>query len=269
MKITCSKKDDILRQKAEYEAKKAKYDEMYDEAEGKWNEAHYDIYTPVKEYIVSQLSRFNLLSFDVSVHRGWSGRGLEVRIQCNERNIHSDAVALAWNYDVKMDDLGKIVRDTGSWSGLKATTQEQIDSLKQSVEAIETIYNFDWDSLINKEMPNRKDYFTEELYLNAPKSPETSWEKQLEEAEIEDAIGTNTWFKCEVKDSESGRWRGFWVNFVKATPKRYFVDMVNTWRGESAEQVLERIRDERRYKYIQQIAKHNVSLSQPIEKVEA
>ena len=267
MKITCSKKDDILRQKAEYEAKKAEYDEMYSEVEDRWRQAHRDIYTPVKEYIESELSRFNLLTFDVTVGRGWSGRGLEVRINCNERNMHSDAVALAWDYNIKLDDNGNLVRDTGSWSGLKATTQEQIDSLKQSVEAIEFIFNLDWEKLINVPMPDYKDYYTQELYDKQPAKPERSWESQLEEAEIEESIGTNTWYLCEVKDSESGRWRKFWVNFIKATPKRYLVEMISSFVQDDA--LTEMIHNEQRYKYVQQVAKHNISLTNPIEKVEA
>lgn len=267
MKITCSKKDDILKQKAEYDAKQSAYEQKEKAIRKQWDEDHEKVYAPVRDEIASALAKFNLLEFDISVSRGWSDSGLEVRIRCNEYKKFSDDSALSWNYNVKLDENGDVVRETGSWSGLQATTAAQIDSLKQSVGAIEVLYNMDWSTLLNKRLPQRGDYYTKEIYDMRPDKPEVSWEKQLEGAEIEEAIGKDIWYRCSVKDSERDYWYDAWVKFIKATPQRYVVKIANLWKADP-DYLLQALSQNPNFGYAQQIAKRNVSLKQPIEKVE-
>lgn len=268
MKITCSKKDDILRQKAEYDAQKAKYDEAYGIAKEKWTEVHKGIKAPIREYVESVLSKFNLLEFEVYVEVRYTDT-MEVRIRCNDNNKFSDDSALSWNYDIYLDKDGEVHRETGSWSGLKAVTQAQIDSLKQSVEAIETLYNVDWKQLLDVELPEYKDYFTQELYDQEPKRPDRPWEAQLAEAELSDAVGSNTWFKCRIRDTDNRHWYDYWINPIKETPMRFTVQCIHARSGETEEDLIQRMNSgDMGYKWVQTVSKVNLGLSNPIRKVE-
>ena len=80
-----------------------------------------------------------------------------------------------------MTDEGDIKKESGSWSGLSATTPEQIANLKESVRVIEILNNLDWNELLTVEFPNFDDYVKTEV-------PEReNFEEQLLEADVEDA----------------------------------------------------------------------------------
>ena len=158
-RITAGKREDILKRKAEYEAKRAEYEADRAERVHKFGMAEYDVINPIKERLESDLSIFNLLQFVVRVERHYGGKGVRVRIECNENRKFDDSSALAWSYDVRLTDDGDVKRESSSWSGMKAVTPEQVNSLKQTVAAVEYLLYVDWASLINVTMPKYKHYY--------------------------------------------------------------------------------------------------------------
>ena len=102
MKITCNRRDEILKQKAEWEAERDAAQAKHDEEKRSFYQAEYDVTSVVKDELEHQLSRFRALQFDVSVQRGNYGKkGLYVRVECNEHNKFDDDVALSWNYNAE------------------------------------------------------------------------------------------------------------------------------------------------------------------------
>lgn len=186
MKIIASKKDDILRRRnewqKEYDMKKAEYDSQKD----KYRQEYHKRAEFIRQTVEGFLSEFDLLELDVRVSSSWHG-GYEVRIDCDESRKFEDISALSWNYSIELDSDGEVKSTTNSWSGLKATTPKQLDSLKQTVSCIETIMNLDWKTILSVKAPDISDYVTAEY----PQDRSREFEDELFYAEIEEIIGTH------------------------------------------------------------------------------
>lgn len=222
-RITAGKREDILKRKAEYEAKRAEYEADHDERVHKFSMAEHDVINPIKERLESDLSVFDSLQFDVNVERNYGGKGVRVRIECNENRKFDDSSALAWNYDVRLTDDGDVKRESSSWSGMKAVTPEQVKSLKQTVEAVEYLLYVDWASLINVTMPKYRDYYDGAL----PEPEAEDFDAELREAELEDYVGTDTLIL--VENFESSGWRGgdIYVRLIRETPSQYVCNVLH------------------------------------------
>lgn len=217
MKIMCGKKDDILKRKADWQAafdsKKAKYEEQYQTYQRKENE----VFDSVTAAVESELSGLNLdLDVRTSIHYG---SGIEVKVSSNERNVHSIHKALSWTWTVWLDTDGSIGKESSSWSGLQATTAEQLDSLRETVKALEILNNMPWSDLLNRALPNWADYVTESApsYRDKP-----DFDKELLLADIEEAVGANVLLEGE---SGSGKfYRGtVYYHILSQTPSMYTV----------------------------------------------
>ena len=223
MKITCNRRDDILKQKSEYEAKRAERQARYDEQSKRFYQAENDITSMVEDEIKHQLSRFKALNFYVSVDRGrWRTPGLRVRVECNEDEKFNDNVALAWNYNANLNEDGEVEKETSSWSGLKATTADQLESLTETLEALKYLNSVDWATVLNKEMPKYKDYITEEDPRFDSDKPD--FDRMLMEADIEECIGKDVLLKGYASINQRGYGLGTaYYMILKETPSQYQV----------------------------------------------
>ena len=230
--ITASRKDDILKRKAEYEAKKAEYDKRHDEARSRLYRDEATALRPVKQFLESQLKQFDALEFEVDVRRGYNwGRGdieydfAEVYIRCNEHSKFEDSSALSWSFDVGLDSNGEVTRKSSSWSGLKATTIDQMKSLRQTVEALDFLNEVNWDRLIRIDLPKYGDYY--DFEDRAPKGED--WATQLKEAELEELIGTDNIVEIYNWDNSPVSGRVAYIQILKETPSQYFVKVFDSW----------------------------------------
>lgn len=167
-----AKRDDILRRKQAWENLENKSREEYDQYENARDSVFEAIQAIVKDKIGSTSLSLNIRA---SKNRG----GTSVHVD-NGDSPH-DEQALNWQWNVTLSDEGEIEKDSGSWSGLSATTPEQIDNLKESVRIIEILNNLDWGKILNVELPRYKDYVKTEV------PQRENFEEQLLEADIEDA----------------------------------------------------------------------------------
>lgn len=167
-----AKRDDILRRKQAWENLENKSREEYDQYENARDSVFEAIQAIVKDKIGSTSLSLNIRA---SKNRG----GTSVHVD-NGDSPH-DEQALNWQWNVTLSDEGEIEKDSGSWSGLSATTPEQIDNLKESVRIIEILNNLDWGKILNVELPRYKDYIKTEV------PQRENFEEQLLEADIEDA----------------------------------------------------------------------------------
>lgn len=237
MKITANRKEDILKRKAEYEAANEAY---HKESDRRWREYRRAVETvtdPIKEELEYNLGKFSALQFRVDVEEGrWREPGLRVHISCDEDRKFNENVALAWSYDAHLqmvDDHVEPVRESSSWSGLSATTDAQLESLRQTVKALDYLNSLDWTDLLNRTTPGYSDLFKEEL-----KQPEREdFEKQLGEAEIEDIIGKDKLIK--VKNFSSSGYRGneVYIKIVAETPSQYTILARDPWTIENTERL--------------------------------
>ena len=249
-KITADRREDILKRKAEYEAKRAEYEADRAKRVHKFDMAEYDVMNPIKERLESDLSIFNLLQFVVRVERHYGGKGVRVRIECNENRKFDDSVALAWNYDVNLTKDGEVKRESSSWSGMKAVTPEQVASLRQTVEAVEYLLNLDWASLLNVTLPRYRDYYDGAL----PEPEEEDFDAELREAELEEYIGTDTLILVENFESSGWRGREVYVRLIRETPSQYVCNIFHPYELSSFKEQGRKLAD----RYTQRVKKSNI-----------
>ena len=88
-----------------------------------------------------------------------------VKVSAHSNDMFAEGTSLTWHWSAQLDYEGKVLKDSGSYSGLKAVTAEQIDDLKESVRIIEILNNLDWATILNTPAPDRKEYVDEDLQI--------------------------------------------------------------------------------------------------------
>lgn len=230
MKIYAARRDEILKQKAEYQASRKESQARYDRQYSEYIDAIEAQARKISSYLEHEFKKFNLLDFNIYVEprhvvdkeTGQRGKMYGVRIDCNEARVTDDTSALSWNYKVQLLPNGKTERESSSWSGLNATTEENIESLSQTLDALKFLLNVDWAGLLNQKVPEYDDYITERLGLD--QGPDFDF--MLLEDELIDAAGTDKGFKGYNKDTHDPGW----YVITKVTPKRFYTEFY-TKRG--------------------------------------
>ena len=210
--VTASKRDEILQRKADweadYKARKSRYDEQYGNFR-KALQSESDRLTKAVEDAIGNTT----LDLDIKVSDNF-GDGFRVYIE----DKYDESKALSWNYDVRLDAHGDVVKETSSWSGLKATTVENIENLKEIVRVLESLNRVDWESLMSTiRPPEYTDYVTDRdpRYEDHP-----DFDSELREADIDDMVGTSTGIVCE----DSKYFNGLVYRFItKVNPSSYRV----------------------------------------------
>lgn len=185
MKITSSRRDDIIKERDAYDSDYKTKLNQRDEEWRQYREAEYNIMNPICEDIKSTLSQFEALEFDVEVDRSW-GDGLRCRIQCNENTKFDDDSALSWSYSATIGRDGEVKKESSSWSGLKATTPEQMNSLIQTVEALKVINSIDWTNKLGVRLPDPSEFVQTEMPNAAGRR---DFENEILVEDLRDMIG--------------------------------------------------------------------------------
>lgn len=208
MKITASKRDEILRRKAEYAEKLAKYEARNAEVQEAFNKAQNAELSKVQTAVENLLSGLDELTVTAKSNNYYfGGRGAHVKVDCK-------AGAMRWTYEASLDDEGQITTDTTSWTGLSATTQAEVDSLKQTAEALDRLVNADWATILDVELPDYRDYRDP---TNIPPDRE-DFEAELEEVTFEELIEENKLIKVYNWEGSGYNGRYVWVKLTGQTP---------------------------------------------------
>lgn len=227
MKITTSKLDDAREARRAHEAALKENREQMEKESNAYRDAELSVLTPIEEKLRDDLSIFDVLDFEIHARSnyGWkTGRSsIKVTVSCNELDKFNPKNALAWNFDATLSEDGDVLKETGSWSGLTATTPEQMLSLKQSVSALEFLNNDAmWKKLLSAEMPKYDDYYKTRQLENKL----SSYDKEIAELELQEYIGQPK--LVEVQNYEGSgyymnRVSTLFVQLIKETPKQYYL----------------------------------------------
>ena len=213
MKITMARRDDVLRRQQEYNDKRSKYDSEVQN----FREAEYTVMQNLENLIRSKIGDTVL---DLSISAARSGFNQDIEVSINNGSNPHDSQALNWNYDIKLKRSGDVQMESGSWSGLSATTDEQIQNLKESVRVIEILNNLDWKTLLNVELPDYNDYVTSEYPKNE------NFNQQLLEADVLDAMDDGLLIKGHGYKYYNPRAVVFY-HILKENPKSFTVQEIH------------------------------------------
>lgn len=216
------RRSDVLARKAawqkDYDVKKA----IYDKQESDYHEACYAIEQETINVVKSYLGN---VPENLSINATTRFRGYEVRIEYDSANLFRDTTALHWHFRIALDREGNINKETGSWSGLQATTPEQLNDLKESVRILTILNDMPWDVILNtanNNYPKFDDYYKEP----DPSRGAPDWNKELTLATIEDSIGQNVLIKG--RNANGGRGEVYY-RVIKQTPKRYEIATISPY----------------------------------------
>lgn len=233
MKITCSKRDDILKEREEYNKKKATYDEAAHNADMKRQQDEQAVFSKLQAYLDDNLTKkFPALEFDIDLRRGWTFSrskeseydNVDINIRVNDHKMSDPSSALSWDYEVKVDD-GEVKKETSSWSGMQAVTKDQLESLRQTLGALEWLSTVDWAPLIKDKLPDSMDY-----YHDLPDRPEDrDFDKELFEEDIRDSFNTGIGFPgYQMTDNGYRGSQGYYF-FYGETPTQYRYIFINAY----------------------------------------
>ncbi len=195
MKIYAARRDELIAERDAYDAETQQYQNRVDEGERRWRRDTNAIADAIKEEVIEAIGDTSL-QLDVYVHMGWN-HGYEVNVKANEHNKFEDNVALSWSWDASIDTDGSLKKDSGSWSGLKAITSEQIADLEESVRVMKILNSMDWERILKRAVPSTSDYISDEdrQSIRDRKNNRRDFDTEIFEAELEDAIAAGEWIK--------------------------------------------------------------------------
>mgnify|MGYP004660518753 FL=1 len=267
MKITCNRRDEILKQKKEWESERDKAMEQSSEESIRFHQAEYAVTSVIENEIRNKLNTYKALQFNVNVERSFRG-GLQIYIQCNENNKFDDAVALSWSYRATLNDDGQVEKETSSWSGLKATTDVQMESLTQTLQALQYLNSVDWATVLNKEMPDWRDYLKTDASKYVTDAP--NFNQMLVEADIEESIGKDVLLVGAGSINQRGYPMGrAYYMILKETPSQYEIAKIPGYSLDDEDVDMKSI-VEKNKKYSYRVRKDKLIelLNKPIETVE-
>lgn len=184
-KETIDKYDSLRNQRAEGLAKQKHIYEEYEE------EAH-KVVENIKSQIWQELGNVSIPEFEVRCESHISvSRDGKVKYHVYVGNGRGDPTRLpfAWSYDIQLNDDGSVNRSSNSWSGLDATTPENIDILQETVDVLRKLSNMDWETLLQSSLywNDYSDRIDEIDVL--PYSAFDNEETEILEASLDDLIG--------------------------------------------------------------------------------
>ena len=229
MKITSNRREDILKRKAEYEEDFNRRMAQREAEEQKLREAQYAIADPVKQELESIFEPYTTLHarVDVDPWGRFGGRGMAVRINVNESEKFSDDTALSWDYSAYIGADGEPARETSSWSGMKAVTENQLKNLEETLAVLKELATLDWKSLLDRAMPEFKDYITTPDPSRDSNKP--NFDQELAEAEMEDIIGQRKMIEVQpfsgswYSDITNRRSRNLFIAILKDSGSQYTI----------------------------------------------
>lgn len=176
MNITCSRRDEILKKQAAYEAQKNQRDSEV----AQYRDAVHNVTTEIENIVAQKLSSVEL-NLDISCSEAAFGNILSLKVADESQKFDTNK-ALSWTWSVVLTEAGEIKKESSSWSGANLVSDANIQSLEEVLKAVKILNRIDWVNVLNVELPRVTDF----VKTDYPKSED--FNSQLVEADIEEAI---------------------------------------------------------------------------------
>lgn len=234
--IYATRADDLRAEMEQYDAETARLDSIQEEQTNAWQNRIREERKALEAEVREAIGPSTISDIRIRADLSWTGRNgddysdWDVSIAVNDNSKWDDGTALAWNYDIKIDGDGNVKKETGSWSGLKATTPAQIDNLKESVRLIEKISSIDWNSLLRRVAIKWDDFVDPNNADQARdrKKARPDFERQINDAEISDIVGKDVWVELDGSPSSTYGYdnRPYFAKVIRETPARFEISLV-------------------------------------------
>lgn len=221
--VAARNRDEIIRRRDEYQSDYEAKKKQSDKEHSDYRYAQDSVLAGVESIVRDMLKHVSKkLNLDINAEQDWFPRydttGVKITVTSNDHDVHNKDKALSWNWSVRLGDKGEVIKDSGSWSGLNAVTEENLESLRLSVEALEILNHADWPTILKVELPKWEDY----MKTKVPQNKSADFNRELEEADIEDAIENKSLIKGLKSSGRSYRGDVYYVVLAE-TPKQYKV----------------------------------------------
>ena len=260
MRIISSRLDDVRMEKEEYEREYEEQKSRYDEQNAAYTQATREVLDNIESALLQQINARTSQNVRVKASRDYSYRDpgesfIEVRVYAEDPGW-----PLRWTWQASVSQVdGTVVKDSNSYSGIEATTPENISMLKESLDVMDYLVNqVDWNTLLHVQLPKGSDYFT-------MKRPEKrSFDQAEADALIADCMGEPVLVKCNV--TSDTHISDKWVKFLSQTAAFYNVLLISS--SYSAEDLEDNYKEASKYSYPIRISKAKIYPAKPFETVE-
>ena len=188
---------EIDQQAQKYNAERDIKKNEYDAQMGNYRRVVHNIEDNVRSKLEQVLPYSDLIDINVSRDYNWSSGAPYLRVKISYDLNKTKNQSLAWSYSVGLDKDDNVKKESGSWSGLNAVTQEQLDDLEKSIEILKKLNIIDWESIVKTDVPSVADYVTTETL------PEKDFTFEQFNADLEDFVGQDVIFISKYLKSEN------------------------------------------------------------------
>ena len=219
--VTAGRREDIIKERDAYRSEYKKQSDTHKYQMRNYKFASDYNKAQVENAIRAQVPGLN--DVEIRIDNGWYD-GLKVEFVSEDRGENK---SLRWRWSVGLDPTGKITKESSSWSGLEATTPEQIVDLQNAVQILSSLVGMDWSSILQAGIEGEPDYY-DYVSVREPKNRESEFSSQLKMAAIEDCIGAQKWIKGSNVEAENNRWaRGDrWYMIHSQSDKFYTISYI-------------------------------------------
>ena len=127
-------------------------------------------------------------------------------------NPFKEGQALTWSVKVRLGENGKIIFESSSWSGLKATTINEIEDLRRTVDILDKIQHIDWKFIVDRIGPKYRDY----VKTRQPMDPSKQFDLEEAYAILSESIDERVLFQTSRVNTKRGYYK-----IIKETPKNF------------------------------------------------
>lgn len=188
---------EIDQQAQKYNVERDAKKNEYDAQAGNYRRIVRNIEDNVRSNLEQVLPYSDLIDINVSRDYNWSSGTPYLSVKISYDLHKTKNQSLAWSYSVGLDRDGNIKKESNSWSGLNAVTQEQLDDLEKSIEILKKLNIIDWESIVKTDVPSVKDYVTTKTL------PEKDFTFEQFNADLEDFVGQDVIFISKYLKSEN------------------------------------------------------------------
>ena len=178
---------------AERDIKKNEYDAQMDN----YRRIVHNIEDNVRSNLEQVLPYSDLIDIRVLRDYNWRSDTPYISVNISYDLNKTKNQSLAWSYSVGLDLDGNVKKESNSWSGLNAVTQEQLDDLEKSIEILKKLNIIDWESIVKTDVPSVGDYVTTKTL------PEKDFTFEQFNADLEDFVGQDVIFISKYLKSEN------------------------------------------------------------------